>query len=519
MRPSARRWQQLGLVALAGAALGFQCAGIHWSPDDLMLHGDATDPVTGAFLEIPAGAPAILAGPDGELGTGDDLVLGGVRGDVDLVVRTGIQSFGAAFPAAKIAGGLGALPVAKAEPFGDGMPIPFVVGASDGRSGPLAGNPVDPPSLAGAPILAVAFGDLDGDGVIGVTQLDGNPLDVDLEEAELQPIGRRFALSTGGRAAGQLPVAAGGPTGAELVVVVGAAAYAGPFDPHHFGGVVPDGPLVMTLLPFPPRTNPSDVLDGNLPGAADPNALTGVQVEPAYVPEPARPGVRERFSIRAASPHPSIDFARAHSGAFARFGLVRVPDPASYRGLPGRPLRPGLSGSGARAVYEVLQQLFLADDGAATQQVLRVVPLDRLGNIADLTTSKSVTLRAEGGVAIVAPDTDGDPYTETLSISNARGIAVTVDDDAPGSFDDADGALVVESATGLLRLDVFLPDPDVDDSGSVDADDLDLIDARRNAQLGDALYDARLDLSGDGRIRGEDVDLAQSHLGEDVQIP
>ena len=446
-------------------------------------------------------------------------MLGGVRGDVDLVIRSGIQSFGAAFPAAKIAGGLGALPVAVAEPFGAGTPISFVVGASDGRQGPAAGNPIDPPSLAGAPILAVAFGDLDGDGVIGVTQLDGNALDLDLEEAELQPIGRRFAPAIGGRAAGALPVAAGGPSGAELVVALGAAAYAGPFAPQHFGGVVPDGPMVMTLLPFPPRTNPNDVLDGNAPGAADPNALTGVQVEPAIVPDPARPGVRERFSIRAASPHPSIDFARAHSGAFARFGLVRVPDPASYRGLPGRPLRPGLDGSGARAVYEVLQQLFLADDGAATQTVLRVVPLDRLGNIADLTGNHTVTLLAEGGVAIVAPDANGDPYTETLSITNARGVPVTLDDDASGSFDDPDGALLVESAEGLLRLDVFLPDADVDDSGSVDATDVDLVDARRNAQLGDADYDARFDLSGDGRIRNEDVALVEDQLGESVPVP
>jgi len=501
---------------VACAALGFECVGIHWSPDDLMLHGDATDPATGAFLEIPAGAPATLPGPDGELATGDDVVLRAVRGDVDLVVRTGLQSFGAAFPAAKTPG---TAPVAVAEPFGDGTPVLFVAGASDGRHGPAAGNPVDPPSLADAPVLAVAFGDLDGDGVIGVTELDGDALDLELEEAELVPIGRRFASSSGGRAAGQLPVAAGGPTGAEVLVAVGAAAYAGPFDPQHFGGAVPDGPLVMTLLPFQPRTLPGDVLDGNLPGAADPNALTGVQVEPAYVPEPARPGVRERFSIRLAAAHPSLDLARAHSGAFARFGLVRAPDPATYRALPGRPLRPGLDDVGGRAAYEVLQQLFVADDAGATQTALRVVPLDRLGNVADLATSRSVTLRAEGGVAIAIPDTDGDPSAETLSIGNARGVAVTVDDSSPGSFDDGDGALFVESVLGLQRLDVFLPDPDVDDSGSVDTDDLDLIDSRRNARLGDELYDPRFDLSGDGRIRDEDVALAESHLGEDVDVP
>jgi hypothetical protein len=519
VRPAARRWQQLGLVALACAGLGARCAGFHWSPEDLLLHGDATDPETGAFLELPAGTPAILAGPDGEIGTGDDVVLPAVRGDVDLVIRTGIQSIGGSFPTAAIAGGIGSLPIAVAEPFFEGTPIPFTVGASDGRASPPAGNPTDPPSLEDVWVLAVAFGDLDGDGVIGVTHLDGDPLDFELEEEELRPLGRILAAAHAGRSVGEVPIHAGGPAGAELIVALGAAAYAGPFDPQHYGGVVPDGPLVMTRLPFSPRTDPNQVIDGNLPGPANPNGLVGVQVEPAYVPDPARTGVRERFSVRVASPHPSLDFARGRSGAFSRFGLVRVPDPASYRSLPGRPLRPGLDAGGGRAVYEVLQQLVLADDGAASQTVLRVVPLDRLGNIANLGASQSVTVRAEGGVVITAPDGDGDPGTETLSIANARGLAVTLDDDGGGSFDDPDAALLVESSAGLLRLDVFLPDPDVDDSGLVDSDDVDLVESRRNEHLGDPLYDARLDLSGDGRIRDEDVALVEEQLGESIPVP
>jgi hypothetical protein len=228
--------------------------------------------------------------------------------------------------------------------------------------------------------------------------------------------------------------------------------------------------------------------------------------------------VGEAFTLRPGA-HPSVDFARARSGAFARFGLVRVPELATYRSLPARPLRPGLDADGDRAVYEVLQQLFLPDDGAASQLAARVVPLDRLGNVAALGSSSTVSLRAGGGVAIVAPDADADPTTETLEVGSARGVAIGLDDAEPGDSDDADGFLEIESAEGLLRLEVFLPDADVDDDGEVDAADLARVEAARNAQIGDPDYEPRLDLSGDGRVRDEDADLVEARLGDDLPVP
>lgn len=511
-----RTWSgALALVALA--ATGFECpVGHHSAPGDPMLDRDVTLLGSNEVLEIPAGTPAILPGLDGELGTDDDVAFGWAWGDVDLVIRGGITAFSGPFPAPA---SLAALPEATAEPFGEGTPLPFVIAASNGHYSPAAGNPVNPPSLTGVPMLALAFGDLDGDGVIGVTHLDGNALDLEIEEEELRVLGRRFAPSSGGRASGELFVSAGGPPGAELLVALGAAAYAGPFDPQHFGGKVPNGPLVMTKLPFVPLTRPQDVVDGNAPGSASPDALVGVEVAEAYTPQPLDPAVREAFTLRPGG-HPSIDFAKARSGAFARFGLARVPDLATYRSLPGRPLRPGLDAAGNRAVYEVLEQLFLPDDGAASQIVARVVPLDRLGNIAALGAGKTVSLRAGGGVAIIAPDLDHDPTTETITVSNARGVAVTLDDASPGiNPDDPDGFLEIESAEGLLRLEVFLPDADVDDSGDVDAADVALVQAARNARLGDADYEPRLDLSGDGRIRNEDVDLVEARVGENLPVP
>jgi hypothetical protein len=130
-----------------------------------------------------------------------------------------------------------------------------------------------------------------------------------------------------------------------------------------------------------------------------------------------------------------------------------------------------------------------------------------------------VTLRAEGGVAIVSPNTDGDTSVEQLTLTNARGRAVVLDDLAGGDFDDPDGALEVQSAEGLLRLDVFLPDPDVDDDGGVDAADATAVDDARGLRLGDPGYDPRLDLTGDGRIDRDDVDVVDAHLGETVAVP
>jgi hypothetical protein len=513
------RARVVALAAVAATTLAVRCVGFQWDPADPMLHLEAIDPDTGKVVEMPAGTPAIFSGPDARFGTADDQIFPFVTGDVDLVVRSGTRGFTGPFPPAAIAGGVASLPEAIAEPFGDGSPVPFVVAASDGRPDPPTGDPVSPPSLVGAPILAVAFGDLDGDGFIGITQLDGNASDASLEEEELRPVGRVFAIASGGRADGQIAIGAGGPPGAELLVALGAAAYAGPFDAQHFGGRVPDGPMVMTQLPFLPRTAPDDVIDGNAPGPADPGALVGAQIEPAYVPQPGTPQVGERYTLRASAPSPSLDFARARSGALARFGLAAAPDPGRYRSLPGRPLRPGLDGAGARAVYEILQQIWLPDDGASSTLSARVVPLDRLGNVTTTSSPTLVTLHAAGGLRIVSPNLDGDPSVETVSVANARGVPIELDDAGAGSFDDPDGSLTLESAGGLLRLDVFLADPDVDDSGSVTAQDVSLVDAARGSDLGEPLYDPRFDLTGDGRIASDDRSLVQNHLGESVPVP
>ncbi|MBW2391099.1 MAG: hypothetical protein JRG89_22080 [Deltaproteobacteria bacterium] len=510
---------RLSVVAVAGLMLlGNTCRLMVFDPQDLLLHRDVMDPGTGRAAEIVPGAAWIRPGPDGKFETADDSILWWVSGDADLVVRAGISSFTGPFPPSH---DLAGAPIAIAEPFASGISVPFVVAATDFAPADQLGTPVAPPSLAAAPVVVAAFGDLDGDGYIGVTLLDGDPLDAAIEEAELEPLGRVLAIAQGGQASGTLALQAGGPQGARLSVVVVAAAYAGPFDPGYMAGVVPDGPMVMTEMPFLPRTSPNRVLNVGPggPGLTEPGGLLAVQIAAAFTPDPSTPGVRERFTIPTDGSAQTVSLVVGHSGALARFGLGLEPDPDQFATLPRRPLRPGLDQAGTRNVYEILTRLFVPDDGAGTPTELRVLPLDRLGNVADLSAPVAVTVTTSGPVHIVSPDTDADPHVETLVVADSRGAALFVDDGG-GVFDDLNSdLLVVDDGIALVAIDVALPDPDVDNSGLVDSADLWAVALRDGQKLGDVEFDATFDLTGDGQIDDLDVAVVDAHLGTVVLIP
>ncbi len=476
---------------------------------DPLLDLDTADPETGLAAEIVPGAPWIRPGPDGEFGTEDDIVFPHVTGDNDLVVRTGITNFSGAFPDPAVAGG--AVPRAVAEPFAAGIPVDFVVAPVNGHAGPPPGTPIVSRSFMFSPVLVAAFADLDGDGFIGVTHLDGDVFDAAIEEAELSPVGWRIVMAGFARASGSLFVSAGGPRSAPLRVMLGAATYAGRFDPGFFNGAVRNGPAVMTRLPFLPITDPFEVMREEL------------EIEPALVPNPFDPRIGESFTLHTDGSDLTVDGADVVSGAFARFGFGRRPAPGVYDHdhdhESGGLLRPGLDDQGAVVVYEILQRLVLADDGAASRLTLRVLPLDRLGNVADLAGPVVVTLRTGGTVRIIAPDGDGDVTTETISITDAAGATVVIDDGG-GLFDDADAdVLVAEGGGAIHALQVFLLDPDVDDSLLVDAQDIALIESFKGLRSGDPGFDPRLDLNSDGRIDDDDADEVASYLGTVIPTP
>ncbi len=501
------RWR-FAVAATSLAALAASC--------DPIFAGDPIDPDTQRAAEIVPGAPWVRPGSDGKLGTADDEILVDVIGDVDLVLRTGILGFVGSIPDPTAS--RGTAPGAVAEPSAMGVPVDFVVTASDGDPALPYGTPIAPPSFEGLPIIVAAFGDLDGDGYIGVTHLDGDRLDAVLEEAELVPIGRRLVLASGGRASGRLFLQAGGPTGAEIAVALTAAAYVGPRDPSFFNGVIPDGPAVMTGLPFLPNLAPDKVIDGT-PRSAAPTDLIGIEIAPGLAPDPNDARVGEAFTIPTDGSAPTVDLARAHSGAFSRFGIATYPERALHVRPARRPLRLGIDDAGQPAPYRIPYQLVVQDDGAASRTRVRVVPLDRLGNVADLPAPQFVTISSVGPVSIASPDLDGLPDTETFVVSDARGVEVVLDDTGSRYDGPNDGVVLVEGGGSLYRIAVHLPDPDVDDSGRVDAADLKIVKKSKNLREDKPGFDPNLDLTGDGRVSKEDEAAVEAALGQTVFVP
>lgn len=515
-----RRGALFALVAAACVSLAASRCRIG-KADDPMLDFDVFEGATWDAAEIVPGAPWIRAGRDRELGTADDRFETDVLGDVDLVLRTGRDSIGATVPPPSAAAPLASWPQGVAEPFGFGTPISYAIAPVDAWEGPAPGLPVSPPYWNGLPLLVFAFADLDGDGFVGVTQLDGDAPDHALEEAEWEPVARHFAFGENGIARGALQIGVGGPPGHPVRVALCAAAWAGDFDPGFLGGHVPRGPAVMTRVPFLPEMAPARVLEGGAQGPppAAPDSLVGVEIRPSVPPDPADPRFGESFTLRLDGSDATLDAARVTAGVAARFGLVQVPDPFQYRSMPARPLRPGLAPDGSLRGVEVLRRVRVADDGAATRVALRAVSLDQLGNVTDPGTPAALTLRVTGPLRIASPDQDGDPTQETLLVSDALGTALELDD-AGGVFDGPDaGAVVIEAADSNARIEALLPDPDVDDDGVVAATDVETIDAARGARLGDRDYAANLDLDASGRIDAGDVALAEASLGATPAIP
>jgi len=496
-----------------------------------LVAGDPIDPATGQIYEIVPGAPrvTIVADPAAEVAEDDDdevtttedddepsgFVIGPEIGDIDLVIRSIAASASAIPPPGPLRAG-GDVPLILADRASPGRGIAFTVFGSTGAL-PLE-PPPDGTSFPGHPVLALAFGDLDGDGYIGITLLDGDPLDASLEEAELQPIARRYAVVETSTASGELFVPLGGPPGAELDVALAAVTYAGPRLAAFYGGGVPMGPAIMTRLPFPPGTAPTSVL-GTRPTAADPNALVGADIIPLIEPDPSDPAIGEAFTLRLDGSQPSIDTARVQSRGFVRFAFGRQPEIATFNDAPSRPLRPGLGDAGERALYEMLHHLTLPDDGSNTASTLRVLPIDMFGNIAALPQPHTVDIVASGSLQIAWPDTDGDPARETLVIADSRGAEILVDD-LGGPGDDTNTAqLRVTGSCPPNLLEITVVDPDVDDSGLVDEGDLMAIEVALDSTLDDAEFQRTLDLDGSGRVRESDLQIVTQALGQSVTVP
>jgi len=168
---------------------------------------------------------------------------------------------------------------------------------------------------------------------------------------------------------------------------------------------------------------------------------------------------------------------------------------------------------------EIVDTLHVPDDGANDMVSVRVAPLDVLGNVAALPTGADVAVSTTGPVRIVSPDLDGDPFYETLFVPDAAGVELVLDDSG-GVFDDPlEAALVIEGDVGASIIAIVLPDPDVDDSGSVDQADLLAVESARGMERGESGFDSALDVNGSGDVDQEDALLVEEAIGASLIAP
>jgi hypothetical protein len=395
-----------------------------------VLSGDPIDPGTSLAYPLMPGRPLMLPGADEDFGTSDDVINLGIVGDVDLVVRVGDVPAGVIPPPAGAAGGPTLQStVAGGGASGQGAETSFTVHASTGSGSPPYGTTVTASDLNGRPLSVYAFGDLDGDGVIGPTNADGaadNPLE--LQEAHAYA-GRQVGQMAAGRMSGSLGVHVAAPASlGGLVVVLAAGAYTG----ADVDALYTDGTPIYTAWPFFPPLDPARVIgNGNVPppDASLPSELK-FDIEDNFLPAPGHPQLGTPFALPTSGTEPSTDqYVSVSGGAHAAHFFEEV-DPVAYRAVSRPILRPAPATSGSgRVLVLPATAVAIEADGGATQRALRLLPVDIFGNVADPSVGGlSVELTAVGAVEIVSPDEDANPSIETVNLASAVGVVVLLDD-------------------------------------------------------------------------------------------
>lgn len=380
-----------------------------YSPADPLLHLDWLDTQLNQVAFALPNRPIISAGHDARFRTQDDVVNGLLLGDLDLVLRVGTcESSGALAPPA-----FSMHPpfLATTATIGMGTEVDFIVATVDGHAENPLDNPVFSAAIEGNPMLVLAFADLDADGLIGPRLRDGDPYDAEVASAELDPVGMDVSKLVGRSTSGRLRLLAGGPAGNSTRVLLAAAIFAGTPDPDVFGGVIPIGPALATAFPFLPSTALRDVIDAGPAGPEPPtpDRPLGIEITRAFDPDPADPKSGELLSLRTDGSEVSVDGATSLAGDVSRVGVALSARLPTYKNLDRRVVRSGLDDEGLPHPYEIAERITVFDDGSAGEVGIRVVPLNRLGNITDLRRPENVTLTTGGAVEIVFPDTDGDP--------------------------------------------------------------------------------------------------------------
>ncbi len=392
--------------------------------------GDPIDAGTGLPHPMMPGLPLVLDGDDDRWNTGDDTVDPGFTGDIDLAVRVGTVT-AVSIPAPSGAAGGPSITVLQAGGGSSGSfaEAGFTVLVSDGAANPPYGNVIDDSGLDNRGLVVFAFGDLDGDGIIGPTNTDGSTDNsVELQEANAY-LGRQVGVLAGGRGHGTLGIQIAAPASiGGLAVSLSAGAYTGNDSQILFI----DGTPIFTKWPFFPPLDPNRVVGNGGAPPPDPELTSKIKFEPEnnFAPDPATPGLLEAFAVATDGSEPTTDQLIVVSGPAASVRLFSEIDAASFRASARVRIRPAPSSDGASRVLVIpVSYVVIPVDGTSTTHPLRLLPVDILGNVADTDVQGlSVELRAHGAVRIVSPNADGDQTTETLALIGAVGTSVVLND-------------------------------------------------------------------------------------------
>ncbi|TDJ06071.1 MAG: hypothetical protein E2O71_09970 [Deltaproteobacteria bacterium] len=390
--------------------------------------GDPADSRGRPFPMMP-GLPLLLPGSDGEFGTADDVYDPAYTGDLDLAIRVGTISSASVPAPSGTAGGPALLTtVAGGGITGQGAEVPFTLLVSDGSETPPYGNVLRVGDLNWRPFAVFAFADLDGDGVIGPTDADGAAdNEVELQETSAF-VGRQVGALWEGRGQGSLGLQIAAPASmGGLTVVLSAGAYTGA-DPDQ---LFSDGPLILTRWPFFPPLGPSRVIGGEDYGTTDPTIRSEIMFDMAqnYLPRDALLG--PLFALPADGTEPSTDRLTVISGPASGAAFFQDIDVAAFRSTSRMRVRPApnADGSGRTLVAQVEHALLAA--GPVSGRTLRLLPVDLFGNVADPAdpnTGFTVELVGMGGVIISSPDSDALLTRESIALTSAAGVEVTIQD-------------------------------------------------------------------------------------------
>lgn len=399
--------------------------------------GDPVDTAgTGMPYPIMPGVALLLPGDNEKFGDGDDVINTGIVGDVDLVVRSGVIT-SSAIPAPALTGGGPAIVtvVAGGGSSGRGVEADFTVMVSDGTGSPAYGNVVSNADMDARPVTVYAFADLDGDGIVGRTNADtGGAADNEFEKQEATALsGRQMGMFLDGVFQDSLGLEIAAPAsigGLRTTLVAGA------WTGTDSTSLYTDGPLILTRWPFFPPLDPKDLLGGGDapdPLPDQPNELEW-SIEKNWLPEPANGTYGTPFALPVDGSEPTTDQVRVDSGAALSARVFAQPVVSSYLARSSARLRvaPPVGGSG-RVLVMPISRAVLAADGPATQLTVRVLPVDLFANVADPASAMSVTLTLTGPASIASPDTNGDLKSETISLTDAGGVDVVLDDTAAGT--------------------------------------------------------------------------------------